>query len=66
MIDALKMANIENTDKYAKLAPLPLAGVGGGFCRPPPAPSQGGHHPEQRDCKTAKLQNCITSFVKKS
>ena len=31
MIDALKMANIENTDKYAKLAPLPLAGVGGGY-----------------------------------
>jgi hypothetical protein len=30
MIDALKMANIENIDKYAKLAPLPLAGVGGG------------------------------------
>lgn len=30
MIDGLKMANIENTDKNAKLAPLPLAGAGGG------------------------------------
>ena len=26
MIDGLKMANIENTDKNAKLAPLPPAG----------------------------------------
>jgi hypothetical protein len=26
MIDAQKMANIENTDKYAKLAPLPASG----------------------------------------
>jgi len=42
MIDALKMANIENTDKYAKLAPLPLEGAGGGIPESTPYPRQRG------------------------
>jgi hypothetical protein len=54
MIDALKMANIENTDKYAKLAPLPLAGVGGGFC---------GNFYNTICAPRNELHNCMTACV---